>query len=32
MKLNGTQKLLAYDDNVNLLGDNKSTAKKTEKL
>jgi hypothetical protein len=32
LKLNGTHQILAFDDNVNLLGDNISTAKKTEKL
>jgi hypothetical protein len=32
LKLNATQQLLAYADNVNLLGDNIDTLKKTQKL
>jgi hypothetical protein len=32
MKLNGTHQLLAYTDDVNLLGDNTDTIKKTQKL
>jgi hypothetical protein len=32
LKLNGTHQLLAYTDDVNLLGDNIDTIKKTRKL
>jgi hypothetical protein len=32
LKLNGTHQLLAYADNVNLLGDNIDIIKKTQKL
>jgi hypothetical protein len=32
LKLNGTHQLLAYADDVNLLGDNLDTIKKTQKL
>jgi hypothetical protein len=32
LKLNGTHQLLAYADDVNLLGDNIDTRKKTQKL
>jgi hypothetical protein len=32
LKLNATHQLLAYADNVNLLGDNIDTLKKTQKL
>jgi hypothetical protein len=32
LKLNGTHQLLAYSDDVNLLGDNMDTIKKTRKL
>jgi hypothetical protein len=32
IKLNGTHQLLAYADDVNLLGDNIDTIRKTQKL
>jgi hypothetical protein len=32
LNFNGTQQLLDYDDDVNLLGDNIDTIKKTQKL
>jgi hypothetical protein len=32
LKLNRTHQLLAYDDDINLLGDNIDTIKKTQKL
>jgi hypothetical protein len=32
LKLNATHQLLVYDDNVNLLGDNINTIKKTQNL
>jgi hypothetical protein len=32
LKLNGTHQLLVYDDDVNLLGDNIGTTKKTQEL
>jgi hypothetical protein len=32
LKLNGTHQLLAYADDVNLLGDNIDTTRKTRKL
>jgi hypothetical protein len=32
LKLNGTHQLLAYADDVNLLGDNTDTIKKSQKL
>jgi hypothetical protein len=32
LKLNGTHQLLAYPDDVNLLGNNIDTIKKTQKL
>jgi hypothetical protein len=32
LKLNGTHQLLAYADDVNLLGDNTDTIRKTRKL
>jgi hypothetical protein len=32
LKLNGTHQVLVYADDVNLLGDNIDTAKKTQKL
>jgi hypothetical protein len=32
LKLNGTHQFLAYADDVNLLGDNTDTTKKSQKL